>query len=46
MSAKPEHYDIIRKPVITEKATLAYIRKTFDFTDAAARDFDAAFSKL
>ncbi len=23
MSAKPEQYDIIRKPVITEKATLA-----------------------
>jgi len=23
MSAKPEHYDVIRKPVITEKSTLA-----------------------
>ncbi|MBW6506155.1 MAG: 50S ribosomal protein L23 [Rhodobacteraceae bacterium] len=23
MSAKPEHYDVIRKPVITEKATAA-----------------------
>ncbi|MDA3889649.1 MAG: 50S ribosomal protein L23 [Allgaiera sp.] len=23
MSAKPEHYDVIRKPVITEKATMA-----------------------
>ncbi len=23
MSVKPEHYDIIRRPVITEKATLA-----------------------
>ena len=23
MSIKPEHYDIIRKPLITEKATLA-----------------------
>ncbi len=23
MSAKPEHYDVIRKPVVTEKATLA-----------------------
>ncbi|MAU52888.1 50S ribosomal protein L23 [Roseovarius autotrophicus] len=22
MSAKPEHYDVIRKPVITEKATM------------------------
>ncbi|KRS16065.1 50S ribosomal protein L23 [Roseovarius indicus] len=23
MSAKPEHYDVIRKPVITEKSTMA-----------------------
>jgi large subunit ribosomal protein L23 len=23
MTAKPEHYDLIRKPVITEKATMA-----------------------
>jgi large subunit ribosomal protein L23 len=23
MSAKPDHYDLIRKPVITEKSTLA-----------------------
>ena len=23
MSAKPEHYDLIQKPIITEKATLA-----------------------
>ena len=23
MSAKPEHYDVIRKPIITEKTTLA-----------------------
>lgn len=23
MSVKPEHYDVIKKPVITEKATLA-----------------------
>ena len=23
MSAKPEHYDVIRKPVITEKTTMA-----------------------
>src|SRR5690554_10966 len=30
----------------TEKATLAYIRKNFEFTDAAAKDFDAAFGKL
>ncbi|WFB37780.1 hypothetical protein P3T73_08410 [Kiritimatiellota bacterium B12222] len=30
----------------TEKATLAYIRKTFVFTDAAAADFDKAFAAL
>jgi|SRR5680860_969594 len=30
----------------TEKATLAYIRKNFEFTDAAAKDFDTAFGKL
>ena len=30
----------------TEKQTLAYIRKSFEFTDAAARDFDEAFAKL
>ncbi|MBL4918389.1 50S ribosomal protein L23 [Szabonella alba] len=23
MSAKPEHYEVIRKPIVTEKATLA-----------------------
>jgi large subunit ribosomal protein L23 len=23
MSVKPEHYDIVRKPIITEKATMA-----------------------
>ena len=23
MSAKPEHYDVIKKPIITEKATMA-----------------------
>ena len=23
MSAKPEHYDIIRKPIVTEKTTMA-----------------------
>jgi large subunit ribosomal protein L23 len=23
MTVKPEHYDLIRKPIITEKATLA-----------------------
>ena len=30
----------------TEKATLTYIRSNFEFTDAAARDFDAAFGAL
>ncbi|MCQ0093716.1 50S ribosomal protein L23 [Roseovarius sp. M141] len=23
MSAKPEHYDVVRKPIVTEKATMA-----------------------
>ena len=30
----------------TEKRTLAYIRANFEFTDAAAADFDAEFAKL
>ena len=30
----------------TEKRTLAYIRKNFEFTDAAAKDFDEAFAKI
>ena len=30
----------------TEKRTLEYIRKNFEFTDAAAKDFDDAFAKL
>ncbi len=30
----------------TEKATLAYIRQNFAFTDAAARDFDDEFGKI
>ncbi len=30
----------------TELATLEYIRKTFDFTDAAAKFFDAELAKL
>lgn len=30
----------------TERATLAYIRKSYEFTDAAAADFDAAFAAL
>ena len=30
----------------TEKRTLEYIRGKFEFTDAAARDFDEVFAKL
>ncbi|MDP5336032.1 MAG: 50S ribosomal protein L23 [Paracoccaceae bacterium] len=31
MSIKPEHYDIIRKPLITEKATLASVNNAVVF---------------
>ncbi len=31
MSAKAEHYDVIRKPIITEKATLASEANAFVF---------------
>ncbi len=30
----------------TEKATLGYIRSNYEFTDAAAADFDKAFGEL
>ena len=30
----------------TEKRTLEYIRNNFEFTEAAARDFDDAFARL
>lgn len=30
----------------TEKRTLAYIRKNFEFNEAAAKDFDDAYAKL
>lgn len=30
----------------TEKRTLEYIRNNFEFTEAAAKDFDNAFAKL
>jgi len=30
----------------TEKRTLTYIRNNFEFTDAAAKDFDDNFAKL
>lgn len=36
MSAKPEHYDVIRQPVITEKATMA--------SDAGAVVFEVAIA--
>jgi large subunit ribosomal protein L23 len=31
MSAKPQHYDLIKKPVITEKATMAQENNAFVF---------------
>ena len=31
MSVKPEHYDLIKKPVITEKATMAGENNAFVF---------------
>ena len=31
MSVKPEHYDLIKKPVITEKATMAAESNAFVF---------------
>ena len=31
MSAKPQHYDLIKKPVITEKATMAAESNAFVF---------------
>jgi len=30
----------------TERRNLGYIRSNFEFTDAAAKDFDEAFAKL
>ena len=30
----------------TERRTLEYIRNNFEFTDAAAKDFDEAFARL
>ena len=36
MSAKPEHYDLIKKPIITEKATMA--------SEAGAVVFEVAMS--
>ena len=50
--SKDEVVDLLKSandgPGITdiEKSTLEYIRKNFEFTDAAAKDFDEAFSKL
>ena len=31
MSAKPQHYDLIKKPIITEKATMAAEHNAFVF---------------
>ena len=31
MSAKPQHYDLIKKPIITEKATMASEHNAFVF---------------
>ncbi len=31
MSVKPEHYDLIKKPIITEKATMAGEKNAFVF---------------
>jgi len=36
MNAKPEHYDVIRKPVITEKATMASAANAVVFEVAIA----------
>tara|TARA_R110002072_G_scaffold162687_3_gene314849 strand:- start:37106 stop:37351 length:246 start_codon:yes stop_codon:yes gene_type:complete len=50
--SKDEVVDLFKSaqdgPGVTEieKATLAHIRKTYEFTDAAAKDFDEAFGKL
>ena len=50
--SKDEAVDLIKsaqdgvKVTDTEMATLAYIRSTFDFTDAAAALFDAEIAKI
>jgi large subunit ribosomal protein L23 len=49
MSAKPEHYDVIRKPIITEKATLASEANAVVFEvakDAAKPQIKAAVEEL
>ena len=49
MSAKPEHYDVIRKPVITEKATMASEHNAVVFEvaiDAAKPQIKRAIEEL
>ncbi len=49
MSAKTEHYDIIRKPVITEKATMASESNAVVFevaTDATKPEIKDAVEQL
>jgi large subunit ribosomal protein L23 len=49
MSAKPEHYDVIRKPIITEKSTMASENGAVVFEvsiDAAKPQIKAAVEAL
>ncbi|RVT82531.1 50S ribosomal protein L23 [Rhodobacteraceae bacterium CCMM004] len=49
MSAKAEHYDVIRKPIITEKATMASENGAVVFEvamDAAKPEIKAAVEEL
>ena len=49
MSAKPEHYDVIKRPVITEKATMASEANAVVFEvakDAAKPQIKAAIEEL
>jgi large subunit ribosomal protein L23 len=49
MSAKPEHYDVIRKPIITEKATMASEANAVVFEvakDAAKPEIKQAVEEL
>ncbi len=49
MSVKPEHYDVIRKPVITEKSTMASEHGAVVFEvaiDAAKPEIKAAVEGL
>lgn len=49
MNAKPEHYDVIRRPVITEKATMASEANAVVFEvamDASKPEIKAAVESL